>query len=659
MAADQEFGGPVERPRRSLSTSAAGSNGENDSRPEAEVKRQTTTEEQKEAAQSSQVSPRRCDDPSRTTSTPGSVPLLRNTSSSSSGVSTPATESALDPLDGRFSPPPRPRPLEPPVTRTSLSELEVSKIINNPKLRHDINFDPELHFRPNVEGDKGRRKHDRANVFWTALKEQLVEFIVDRPSFYEKYGTSDDWCLPKLLKAVKDIIQTLVPQRDRQFLDEGLNIELLMQQFHRGIADLEKLASWLSRVLKSHCAPMRDEWVDSMYNQLSNGNRNNDVDELVNGMRSLLSVLEAMKLDVANHQIRCLRPALIEETTAFEQKFLSKKLRNRKMSISDAKPWYREAAERFPHSIGLSTSSSSFGDMGVFFEGLSRSMLPSAGEKTLPGTFFFDEDRLGRVRSDILDAINLDICMRMYEDLDRVARFNKTSSSLVNSSSSSSSSCDDDSMDFNFNTPPSSSRPSSLVLGGTDSAESSPRSSLHLPSYISDASENKTKSRTVRESLVALLQQAPHDVPHSERWRAMAPSMALQIFRYTNAPSEMLPAFEEKLTANVCKIDSPMFQDAEESYRVRLVNELASRVRYFKALSGVCLFSIATGNRVPANSRSLDIGRDRDMDAAIRAGQQEGGIEDIATRIAHVGVVHWRIWARMAYVNDIDDMSLD
>ena len=58
------------------------------------------------------------------------------------------------------------------------------------------------------------------------------------------------------------------------------------------------------------------------------------------------------------------------------------------------------------------------------------------------------------------------------------------------------------------------------------------------------------------------------------------------------------------------------------------------------------------------SSRSLDAGRDRELDAAIRMGQQEGGIEDIATRIAHVGVVHWRIWARMAYIDE-DDMSMD
>ncbi|KAF7550814.1 hypothetical protein G7046_g7901 [Stylonectria norvegica] len=651
MTADQGFGGPVERSRRNLSTSAPGPNAEGDSRPEKEVKIKPTKDDKDESKQSSQLSPRQCGDPSQTAAAATPIPLKR-TPSSSSTTSSPAE---------RQRSPARLAPLEPPVTKSSLTELEVSKIINNMKLRHDINYDPELHFRPNVEGDKGRRKHDRANIFWSALKDQLVEFITDRPSFDENHGTGDDWCLPKLLKSVKEIIQTLVPQRDRQFLDEGLNVELLMQQFYRGIADLEKLASWLSRVLKSHCAPMRDEWVDSMYKQLSNGNANNDVDELVNGMRSLLSVLEAMKLDVANHQIRCLRPALIEETTTFEQKFLMKKLRSRKMDINDAKPWYEAAAQTFPTSIPA-VEASYFGEMGVFFEGLSRAMLPSAGEKPLPGTFFFDEDRLGRVRSDILDAINLDVCMRMYDDLERVARYNPATSTTAFANHAS----DDEplmpfmslNMEFNFNTPPAHSRPASLALSSAGSESSSPRSSIIIPSYlIPDANEAKTKARNVRESLVALLQQTPHDVHQTDRWRTIAPSLALQIFRFTNAPTEMLPAFEEKLTENVCNLSSPLYEDMEENYRLRLVAELADRVRYFKPLSGVCLFSIATGNRVP--NKGMEAGRDRDLDAAIRIGQQEGGIDDIATRIAHVGIVHWRIWAYMAYIHEDEEMSVD
>jgi hypothetical protein len=196
---------------------------------------------------------------------------------------------------GRSSTRKHPPAVEPPVTKTTLSELDVNKIVNNPKLRHDINFDPDLHFRPNLDGEKGRRKAQRANDFWETMKAQLRNYIMDRDQFEKELGDAE-WCLPATLKAIRGILETLVPQRDRASVEETFNVDLLMQQFRKGVADLEKLALWLSQLLKCHCAPMRDNWVDEMVTQLSNGDRNKDVARLVAGMQNLLGVLEAMKL---------------------------------------------------------------------------------------------------------------------------------------------------------------------------------------------------------------------------------------------------------------------------------------------------------------------------------------------------------------------------
>jgi hypothetical protein len=189
----------------------------------------------------------------------------------------------------------RRKELEPPVTKATLSELDVNKIVHNPKLRHDINFDPELHFRPNLDGETGRRKTERANHFWETMRGQLRGYLTNRDLF-EKEVVDTEWCLPAILKAIRGILETLVPQRDRSSVEETFNVELLMQQFRKGVADLVKLALWLSQLLKCHCAPMRDEWVDEMVTQISKGDREGDVALLVDGMKSLLAVLEAMKL---------------------------------------------------------------------------------------------------------------------------------------------------------------------------------------------------------------------------------------------------------------------------------------------------------------------------------------------------------------------------
>ena len=186
---------------------------------------------------------------------------------------------------------------EPPVTKATLSELDVNKIVNNPKLRHDINFDPDLHFRPNLDGEKGRRKTQKATDFWDTMRAQLREYLTNREQFEaELGGPGTEWCLPATLNAIRGILETLVPQRDRASIEETFNVDLLMQQFRKGVADLVKLALWLSQLLKCHCAPMRDDWVDDMVTQLSGGDRNGDVNLLVAGMQNLLAVLEAMKL---------------------------------------------------------------------------------------------------------------------------------------------------------------------------------------------------------------------------------------------------------------------------------------------------------------------------------------------------------------------------
>ncbi|KAK7746656.1 Protein SOSEKI 1 [Cytospora paraplurivora] len=574
-----------------------------------------------------------------------------------------------EPRSNLFHPP---RPLEPPVTKATLSELDVTKIIHNPKLRHDINFDPELHFRPNLDGEKGRRKQEKANQFWTTLQDQLLLFVVDREAFRRQYSDGDDWCLPTLLRAVKEIIQTLVPQRDREFLHDGFNVELLMQQFNRGIADLEKVASWLSGVLKLHCAPMRDEWVDEMYSELSNGNQNNDMAELVKGMRSLLCVLEAMKLDVANHQIRCLRPMLIEDTVHFEQRFFYKKITANRLDISGARLWYAEAMRCYS---GASRDPRAFGETAAFFEALAKLILPTTAKETIPNTFLFDEERIIKLRSDMLDAINLEVCMRLYEDLDRVSRVNSVSPSFRASVPTSVPTyvVDDEasvhsnrnSGDFNFFNAPTS-RPSSLALSACSSANSSPRSSGYItlqPPTSADTSDSvAAKANTVYDSLVALLNTAPSHQRPRQRWEGLVPSIAIQIFRYTNAPQDFLPQFEAKLAQHLGEMRSDLYQAVEQNFYAKVMVELERRVKDFRNLSGVALFSVATGGRVggPGSGRWEDASGCHMGDAGVsQESRDEGAVEDMAVRLAHLGVLHWRVWGQMVYLDGMDEMVVD
>lgn len=119
-------------------------------------------------------------------------------------------------------------PPKPPATKAILSELDISQIVYNPKLRHDINFDHDLHFRPNLDGERGRRKAQKANKFWIELEAQLKEFIAN-PTVFENGLAGSEWSLPITIREIGVMLETLIPPEDRSAGQDVLNVNLLMK----------------------------------------------------------------------------------------------------------------------------------------------------------------------------------------------------------------------------------------------------------------------------------------------------------------------------------------------------------------------------------------------------------------------------------------------
>jgi hypothetical protein len=61
----------------------------------------------------------------------------------------------------------------PPINSQTLKELDLHEILKNPQLRHDLVFDADLQFRPNFDGERGRRKRDLNNKYWRAVQREI------------------------------------------------------------------------------------------------------------------------------------------------------------------------------------------------------------------------------------------------------------------------------------------------------------------------------------------------------------------------------------------------------------------------------------------------------------------------------------------------------
>lgn len=378
--------------------------------------------------------------------------------------------------------------------------------------------------------------------------------------------------------------------------------------------------------------------------------------------------------DVANHQIRCLRPLLIEDTILFEQKFFIKKIAMGRIDVAGAHSWFKMASS-LPEIGPLDSSQGNFWD---FTKGLVNLTLASKADEMVPHTFLFDEERLVKLRSDMEDLINLEICMHMYRGLRATSRSQEArfipnddtpTFSAAPSPRSRPASPDDELMQSTIAQLPMphhfapKSKPASLERGYfrrdpsgqqkwipavehdistpiSPSPQSSPSSTASTPPtcpptplYLSLPQIDSTSR--LRTSLLAILASSNT----ADKWSLLSQSLALEILRATATPLTALPQFEHHLAFHLSKPTSRIYQDAEHHILLQIFPTLHKLVETYTPLTSLQVFEAATTPKVTPN--------------AISGVKDE--IEEISTRIAHIGILHWRVWAPLAYLVDPDE----
>lgn len=307
-------------------------------------------------------------------------------------------------------------PSLPPINLQLLKEIDLHEILKNPQLRHDILFDPQLQFRPNLDGERGRRKKTIIEKYWSEIEAECKQYFQGptKPSAVKLPR------LPVLFTTLRDILLSLLPVKDRAPVNEIMDIDLLVQQLSHGSFDFVAMAKWLGEVFKSHCAPMRDQWVSDMIAKFQQAYDENSVEKLVQGLRTIFFILEAMKLDVANHQIRILRPVLIETANEFEKDYFDQLINHCKIDITDSLKWYyrnyhkkSDIAKQVNKENMLDADQSKAIIVSAIIDLLScRNMATE-----FPLTLAFDHTRLVLLRADVRQLVCVQLCVVLFKQL--------------------------------------------------------------------------------------------------------------------------------------------------------------------------------------------------------------------------------------------------
>lgn len=326
---------------------------------------------------------------------------------------------------------------------------------------------------------------------------------------------------------------------------------------------------------------------------------------------------------MANHQIRTFRVLLIEDTVPFLTEYFEGKINRGSIQIESARKWYISARHRAQQEDEQKSPTSSQPDdmkpLDALFRGISDQLVQFTPPDNFPETFLFDSDRLWQLRSTIQNLINLEIAWYIFE-------------SYVHTQKRYLSARDETYTTFR-------SRIWSLMEDGID-----------LSSRAGSASADDEDP----------------DLRGGTRWLQNMRSIALEIARFACAAccqdnvvaDEVISPIESALEWHLSN-ESDLFRYFQNTMHEKIMNATLIWARKYLPLSPLAICeSQRTGPQPPSTGPAASAPAASSSTATAPASStqsvtpQQYDIDRIGIRLAHIGVLHWRVWAPILYLKD-------
>ncbi|XP_012694542.2 T-complex protein 11-like protein 1 [Clupea harengus] len=243
---------------------------------------------------------------------------------------TDAAEELVQKQMGRNTPSPhRMTPQSSPPMFVSVEELmETAKGVTNMALAHEIVVDGTFQVKPPepAEGSLEKRVKDIMHkAFWDCFEAQMSE----DPPMYDH--------AVKLVGEIKEtLLSFLLPAhgRLRGQIEETLDLSLIQQQAENGALDIGRVAQFIIGMMGALCAPLRDEEVRELH----------DITDTVPLLKAIFSVLDKMKIDMANFAVKSIRPHLLQHSVEYERKKFQDFLEKQPNALDLTRKWLEDSA---------------------------------------------------------------------------------------------------------------------------------------------------------------------------------------------------------------------------------------------------------------------------------------------------------------------------
>ncbi|KAJ2454835.1 cAMP-mediated signaling protein sok1 [Coemansia sp. RSA 2336] len=299
----------------------------------------------------------------------------------------------------------------PPVNRYTLRELKISSILQNPRLRHEVVFEPKLEFRPNSSGQLAETKQRAAMQYWAEVDQQ-VRAVQTAPT------TRSVAVVTMLVVELREILAEMIedgPSADASLaaeVRERIDETCVRQQLQHGVFDAAQTVAFMAGLMRSLAQPQRHAAIARLSVYVQRG-------RLARALRGAFDVLEAIKIDAANSGIELYRDFMRATAVAFERSHFSISARRGSITLSDTTAWWQravlDARARGLHVHGLDA---------VFFN-VARDLVLDDSQ-SVPALFRMDDARIQTIRREAerLGVVGM-VFLSFSQFLQLLARGNK------------------------------------------------------------------------------------------------------------------------------------------------------------------------------------------------------------------------------------------
>ncbi|XP_072291280.1 T-complex protein 11-like protein 1 [Eucyclogobius newberryi] len=220
-------------------------------------------------------------------------------------------------------------------TFVSIEELmETAKGVTNMALAHEIVVNQEFKVKPPTLPEdclERRVKEIMHKALWDCLESQLKQ---DPPSY--------DHVLKLLAEIKETILSFLLPGHGplRSRIEDVLDLPLIQQQAEKGALDIGQLSQFIVGIMGTLCAPCRDDDINKL----------KEITDVVHLLKSIFTVLDLMKMDMANFALSSIRPHLMQQSVEYERAKFQEFLEKQPNALDYTEKWLKDTVNTMRES---------------------------------------------------------------------------------------------------------------------------------------------------------------------------------------------------------------------------------------------------------------------------------------------------------------------